>query len=89
MDKTGQQGKLVEIAPGTVSHWQPPDGLCVSSGKMPTTEADNVQCGLASKEAGWTTERSPNGLEVLEAEQSSWNVLAQYLHNIIKLHFSF
>lgn len=41
------------------------------------------------EEAGWTTEKSPKGLEVLETEHSSRNVLAQYLHNIFKLHFPF
>lgn len=39
------------------------------------------------EEAGWTTEESPTGLEVLETERSSRNVLAQYLHNIFKLRF--
>lgn len=37
--------------------------------------------------AGWTTEKSSKGLEVLETEHSSRNVLAQYIHNIFKLHF--
>lgn len=41
------------------------------------------------EEAGWTTEESPKGLKVLETEHSSRNVLAQYLHNIFKLHFHF
>lgn len=41
------------------------------------------------EEAGWTTEEGPKGLEVLEPEHSSGNVLAQYLHNLFKLHFSF
>lgn len=47
-------------------------------------------CGVVwppPEEAGWTTEESPTGLEVLETERSSRNVLAQYLHNIFKLHF--
>lgn len=39
------------------------------------------------EEAGWTAEKSPKGLKVLETEHSSRNVLAQYLHNIFKLHF--
>lgn len=38
------------------------------------------------EEAGWTAEKSPKGLKVLETEHSSRNVLAQYLHNIFKLH---
>lgn len=41
------------------------------------------------EEAGWTTEESPEGLEVLKTEHSSGNVLAQYLHNLFKLHFPF
>lgn len=39
--------------------------------------------------AGWTTEKSPKGIEVLETEHSSRNVLAQYLHGIFPLHFPF
>lgn len=41
------------------------------------------------EEAGWTTEESPKGIEVLETERSSRNVLAQYLHGIFRLHFPF
>lgn len=42
-----------------------------------------------ASDAGWTTEKSPTGIEVLETEHGSRNVLAQYLHNIFKLHFPF
>lgn len=68
-------------------------GFCISTDTQRLRrEAGNVRERLLPRpeeEAGWTTEEGPKGLEVLEPEHSSGNVLAQYLHNLFKLHFSF
>ena len=71
-------------------HWT---GFCISMDDRGCDEKQR-RCHVASssagaEEAGWTTEKSPKGIEVLETEHSSRNVLAQYLHNIFKLHFPF
>lgn len=52
-------------------------------------EAEDVRavCPHHEGEAGWTTEKSPKGLEVLDTEHGSRNVLAQYLHNILSCIF--
>lgn len=68
-------------------------GFCISTdnrgydGKQRMCDAVSPSSEL--EEAGWTTEKSPKGIEVLETEHSSRNVLAQYLHNIFRLHFPF
>lgn len=59
-------------------------GLCVSTDNRGYEEAEDARA--PEEEAGWTAEESPKGLKVLETEHSSRNVLAQYLHNIFKLH---
>lgn len=68
-------------------------GFCISTDNRGCDEKQG-RCRVASssteaEEAGWTTEKSPKGIEVLETEHGSRNVLAQYLHNILKLHFPF
>lgn len=68
-------------------------GFCISTDNRGYNRKQRM-CNAASsstqeEEAGWTTEKSPKGIEVLETEHSSRNVLAQYLHNIFKLHFPF
>lgn len=58
-------------------------GFCFS------TDSRDYGRSRVCQAAGWTTEKSPRGIEVLETEHSSRNVLAQYLHSIFKLHFPF
>lgn len=66
-------------------------GFCVSTDHSGCDGKQGMCAGpppRPEEEAGWTTEEGPKGLEVLEPEHSSEKVLAQYLHNLFKLHFS-
>lgn len=79
-----------DVAP----HWHQM-GFCVSTDnrgcdrKRRMCDAVSSSANKEEAEDGWTTEKSRKGIEVLETENSSRNVLAQYLHGIFPLHFPF
>lgn len=94
---TGQDwarhGARMGRAQNTASHWLAPDGLCICTDNRGYDRKQRMCSAVSSsteeEAAGWTTEKSPKGIEVSETELSSGNVLAQYLHDIFKLHFPF
>lgn len=84
---------LMVRAHNVASHWHRV-GFCISTDNRGYYRKQRMCNAVSSsaheeEEAGWTTEKSPKGIEVLETEHSSRNVLAQYLHGIFPLHFPF
>jgi len=77
---------LMARAHDVAPHWHRM-GFCISTDNRGCDRKQRM-CNVVSssaneeeeEEAGWTTEKSPKGIEVLETEHSSRNVLAQYLH---------
>lgn len=83
---------LMGRAHDVASHWHQM-GFCISTDNRGYDRKQRMCNAVSSsareEEAGWTTEESPKGIEVLETERSSRNVLARYLHGIFRLHFPF